>query len=395
MLIDKIKYYVGILKRVSSREIEILVSRPIYILGIIIAPLVCCAIYIPMMNSGLPQRIPAGIVDLDKTPTSRALVRNLNSLEMLDVASQPNSFTEAREDVQSGKIYGFLIIPEGFEAKAMSGRQPEISYYTNNAYFIPGALLFKGFKTMSILSSGQVTMQTKLATGEYEYQIMPQLQPVSYEAIPLGNPWLNYSIYLNNNLLPGMLQLMILLMTCFSIGHEVKRQSAREWISDSNNSIILAITGKLLPQTLIFSLIGIFYLSLMYGYLKFPHANGFLPMIMAMVMLVVASQSVGVIIMSFVPSLRVGLSVAGLYGVLSLSLAGFTFPTEAMYEPMRIFSEIVPLRHYFLIYAGQALNGIPFHYSLLQYFYLFVFFAASLPLLKRLKLAMLRQIYVP
>lgn len=395
MLIDKIKYYVGILKRVSSREIEILVSRPLYILGIIIAPLVCCAIYIPMMNSGLPQRIPAGIVDLDQTPTSRALIRNLNAMEMLDVVSQPNSFTEAREAIQSGKIYGFLIIPEGFEAKAMSGRQPEISYYTNNAYFIPGALLFKGFKTMSILSSGQVTMQTKLATGEYEYQIMPQLQPVSYDVMPLGNPWLNYSIYLNNNLLPGMLQLMILLMTCFSIGHEVKRQSAREWLSESNNSIILAIAGKLLPQTLIFSLVGIFYLSLMYGYLKFPHANGFLPMILAMVMLVVASQSVGVIIMSFVPSLRVGLSVAGLYGVLSLSLAGFTFPTEAMYAPIRIFSEIIPLRHYFLIYSGQALNGIPFHYSILQYFYLFIFFAASLPLLRRLKLAMLRQIYVP
>lgn len=395
MLIDKIKYYVDILKRVSGREIEIIISRPIYILGIIIAPLLCCAIYIPMMSSGLPQKIPAGVVDLDNTPTSRALVRNLNSLEMMDVVSQPASFTEAREDVQMGRIYGFLIIPEGFEAKAMSGRQPEISYYTNNAYFIPAALLFKGFKTMTVLSSGKVTMQTKLAKGEYEYQIMPQLQPISYEAVALGNPWLNYSVYLNNNLLPGMLQLMILLMTCFCIGQEAKRQTAREWISESNNSIILAITGKLLPQTILFSLIGIFYLSLMYGYLKFPHANGFLPMVVAMVMLVVASQSVGVIIMSFVPSLRVGLSAAGLYGVLSLSLAGFTFPTEAMYEPMQIFSEIVPLRHYFLIYCGQSLNGIPIHYSLMQYLYLFAFFAAALPLLKRLKLAMLRQIYVP
>ena len=395
MLIDRIKYYAGILKRISWREIEILLSRPVYLLGIVVAPLVCCALFLPLMRSGLPQRIPTGIVDLDKSVTSRNLVRNLNSLETLEVVSQPNSFTEAREAVQKGVIFGFLIIPEGFEAKALSGRQPEISYYTNNAYFIPGALLFKGFKTMTILSSGQVTLQTKLAKGEYEYQIMPQLQPVSYDAVALGNPWLNYSIYLNNSLLPGMLHLMVLLMTCFCIGQEVKRRTAREWLAESGNSIILAITGKLLPQTLLFSLTGTFCLSLMYGYMKFPHANGFLPMIAAMVMMVVAAQSVGVIIMSFVPSLRVGLSVAGLYGVLSLSLAGFTFPTEAMYEPLRIFSEIIPLRHYFLIYSGQALNGIPFHYSILQYFYLFTFFAASLPLLKRLKLAVLRQNYVP
>lgn len=395
MFIDRVKYYADILKRVSGREIEIILSRPVYILGIVIAPLVCCALFLPMMQCGLPQRIPAGIVDLDKTPTSRTLIRSLDALEAISITEQPESFTEARESIQKGKIYGFLIIPEGFEAKAMSGRQPEISYYTNNAYFIPGALLFKAFKTMTVLSSGQVTMQTELAKGEYEYQIMPRLQPVSYEAVALGNPWLNYSIYLNNSLLPGMLQLMVLLMTCFTIGQEVKRKSAREWLAESNNSIILAITGKLLPQTLLFSLTGIFFLSMMYGYLKFPHLNGFAPMVVAMVMLVVAAQSVGVIIMSFVPSLRVGLSVAGLYGVLSLSLAGFTFPTEAMYEPLRIFSEIVPLRHYFLIYSGQALNGIPLHYSIMQYFYLFIFFAASLPLLKRLKLAMLRQIYVP
>ncbi|MEG1642518.1 MAG: ABC transporter permease [Bacteroidales bacterium] len=383
------------LRSVIARECKILVSRPIYLFGIIIVPLICYITFLSLMHNGLPQKIPTGIVDLDHTASSRNFIRNLNALDLVDITIQANSFTEAKKVMQKGDIYGFLIIPENFEAKAMSGRQPEISYYTNSAYYIPSSLLFKSFKTMSILASGKIVMQTKLAKGEYDYQIMPQLQPINYDVMALGNPWLNYSVYLNNNLLPGMLQLMVMLMTVFSIGQEVKMRKSRAWIEKANNSIIIAITGKLLPQTILFIFMGIFCQIIMFGYMHFPHANGFLPMAVAMAMLIVASQSLGVIIMSIVPSLRIGLSAAGLIGILSISLAGFTFPTLAMYVPFRLFSELIPIRHYFLIYADQALNGAPLYYSIMQYLYLFLFFAASFPLLKRLKLAMLRQIYVP
>lgn len=383
------------LRCVIARECKILVSRPIYLFGIVIVPLICYVTFLGLMHNGLPQKIPTGIVDLDHTVASRNFIRNLNALDLVDVTMQPNSFTDAREAMQKGEIYGFLIIPEDFEAKAMSGRQPEISYYTNSAFYIPSSLLYKSFKTMSVLASGKIVLQTKLAKGEYDYEIMPQLQPISYDVMALGNPWLNYSVYLNSNLLPGLLQLMVMLMTCLSIGQEVKARRSRAWIGEANNSIIIALTGKLLPQTVLFVIMGLFCQIIMFGYMHFPLASGFLPMAIAMIMLVVASQSLGVIIMGLVPSLRIGLSASALIGILSISLAGFTFPTLAMYAPFRLFSNLIPIRHYFLIYSDQALNGAPLYYSIMQYLYLFLFFAASFLLLKRLKLAMLRQIYVP
>lgn len=90
-----------------------------------------------------------------------------------------NSFTEARELMQAGDIFGFLIIPEDFEAKAIAGRQPEISFYTNDAYYIPASLLYKSFKTMSVLASGAVVRQVLLSAGAEESQIMAKLQPDS------------------------------------------------------------------------------------------------------------------------------------------------------------------------------------------------------------------------
>ena len=378
-----------------QRELSRLVSRPIYVLCMIVAPLFSFGFLLSLMGEGLPSKIPVAIVDLDHSPASRNFTRQLGAQESVDVAYTLNSFSDARATMQSGEIFGFLVIPEDFEARALAGRQPEISFYTNNAYYIPGSLLYKSFKTMSVLASGAIVQQLLLATGASEEQIMPKLQPIPIDMHALGNPWINYSIYLNNTFMPGLLQLMIFLVTVFSIGTEMKHGTSREWLRRADNSIIIAMTGKLLPQTIIFFAVGLMCQSLLYGYLHFPMNGNIWHMILAMFLLVIASQSMAVIMMSFAPSLRIGLSIAGLTGILAISITGFSFPVPAMYTPFQVITNILPLRHYFLIYVDQALNGIPLYYSRIHYIALICFALASLPLLKRLKTALERQVYVP
>ncbi|MBQ7824066.1 MAG: ABC transporter permease [Bacteroidaceae bacterium] len=380
---------------VARREMRRWVSRPLYILCIVLLPLFGFLFFLTLMDEGLPRRLPAGVVDLDRSAASRNFVRQLNSFSETNIVLAADSYTEAREAVQAGEIYGFVVIPEGFEAKAMAGRRPTLTFYTNNIFFIPGALLFKDFKTMSVLASGAVVQQTLLAKGAYEYQMSPQLQPIVTDMHSLGNPWISYAIYLCNNFLPGMLQLMVLLVTVFSIGSEMKHRTSREWLHTGQGSIIIALSGKLMPQTVLFFIMGLFCQILLYGYWHFPLNNHFWHMALAMFLLVLASQSYAVIMMSFAPSLRIGLSIAGLFGIISFSITGFSFPTPAMYTPFQVLSNIFPLRHYFLIYADQALNGIPLYYSRVQYLALLLFAIASVPLLPRLKQALIKQVYVP
>ncbi len=101
---------------------------------------------------------------------------------------------------------------------------------------------------MSVLASGAVVRQVLLSAGAEESQIMAKLQPIATDMHALGNPWISYSVYLNNSFLPGLLQLMILLVTVFSIGSEMKRATSREWLRTADDSIIIAITGKLIPK---------------------------------------------------------------------------------------------------------------------------------------------------
>ncbi len=377
------------------REVYRIIGSPVCLICMIGMPLFAFLFFLSMMNNGLPEKLPVAVVDLDNSASSRNFVRQLASQQQVNIVSEPQSFTAAREAMQRNEIFGFLVIPPRFEELTMAAHQPEISFYTNNAYFIPGSLLYKSFKTMSVLASGAVVSHVLTSTGVPETNIKPLLQPIAPEMHPIGNPWLNYSIYLNNSFIPATIQLMVLMVTIYSIGIEIKRGTSRRWMRTAGDSIVIAMTGKLLPQTCIFAAVGVLGQSILYGFLHFPLHCPAWHMIFAMILLIIASQGLAVILLSFAPSLRVGFSAAAVIGILSFSLGGFSFPVSSMYAPFKMLSNLIPVRHYFLIYASQALNGYPLYYCRWHYVAFICFAVASIVLLPRLKQALLHPRYEP
>ena len=380
---------------VMKRECRRLVSRPLYLFCMVIAPLFCYIFFTTLMDSGLPTNLPVGAVDMDQSATSRNLIRNLDAFGQTGVVAHYGSIADARIAVQEGKIYGFFYIPKGLSADAQIQRQPKISFYTNNSYLIAGSLLFKDMKMMSELAAGAAGRSVLYAKGATEDQAMGFLQPIVIDTHPLNNPWLNYSVYLCNTLVPGVLMLMIFMITVYSIGTEIKDRTAREWLRMSNNSIYIALAGKLLPHTVIFFIMGIFYNIYLYGFLHFPCNSGILPMILATLCLVLASQCCGIVMIGTLPTLRLGLSFASLWGVISFSISGFSFPVMAMHPVLQALSNLFPLRHYFLIYVDQALNGYSMIYSWPNYMALLIFMMLPFLVVHRLKEALIYYKYVP
>ncbi len=354
------KKYIA-LWNVMKRESRRLVSRPLYLFCMVIAPLFCYVFFTTLMDSGLPVNMPVGVVDQDMTSTSRQLMRNLDAFEQTAIVAHYPTINEARAAMQKGEIYGFYYIPKGTTAKAQSQRQPTVSFYTNNTLLIAGSLLYKDMKMMSELASGAAARTSLYAKGATEDQAMAFLQPIVIDTYPLNNPWLNYSVYLCNTFAPGVLMLLIFMITVYSIG--IKDRTAREWLRMGNNSIYISLAGKLLPHTAIFFLMGILYNVYLYGFLHFPCNSGIMPMLLATLCLVLASQGMGVLMIGTLPTLRLGLSFASLWGVLSFSMCGLSFPAMAMHPVLQGLANLFPLRHYFLIYVDQALNGYPMIYS--------------------------------
>ena len=188
---------------------------------------------------------------------------------------------------------------------------------------------------------------------------------------------------------------MIFLVTAFSICSEEKRGTSREWLATSHGSITLALIGKLLPHTVIFSAVGLFIQAYMFGFLHYPINCDVWVMILTMIIFVMSNQALAVFICGIVPNLRWALSISCLLGMLSFSIGAFSFPLEQMYGSIAIFSYIIPSRYYFLIYADQALNGFPLYYSRFYFVALLAFLLLPLFVAGRLKKAQLNPVYVP
>ncbi|MDO4181374.1 MAG: ABC transporter permease, partial [Bacteroidales bacterium] len=198
---------------IFRRELRIFAHRPLFLFTMIVAPMLCIVFFTTLMADGLPTKLPAGLVDEDDTHITRTVTRILDSMEETNLVARYPDFSTARKAMQRGEIYGFFYIPRGLTEEAIANRQPRLSFYTNDTYFVPGTLLMKDLRYACELSGLALTRENLYAHGLTEEQAMGIIQPIVIETHPLNNPHLDYSVYLNNILLPGILILLIMLCT--------------------------------------------------------------------------------------------------------------------------------------------------------------------------------------
>lgn len=382
------------IKAIILRELRGYSRRPLFLFCMIVAPVLCAVFFVTLMDKGLPTRLPAGIVDEDNTNISRTIVRTIDAMEEADIVASYPSFTAARQAMQRGEIFSFFYIPKGTTEEALANRQPKISFYTNEAYFVPGSLLMKDFRTASELSGLALTRETLYARGATEDKAMGIIQPITVETHPINNPTLDYAVYLNNILVPGILILLIMLSASYTIGMEWKFGTQKQLYAMAGNSSSIALAGKLLPQTILFTLMFVFYDVFFYRIAGYPCNVSIRHMMLLGFLTVLASQAFGVFFFGvFLGKMRTAMCLCSLWGILSFSLAGFTYPVTAMTPFLQHLAWLFPLRHYYLIYVNQALDGYSILYVWTSVLALLCFLILPLAVLPRYRTAFLKYKY--
>ena len=383
------------LAMIGRRELKMYSHRPLFLFCMIIAPLFCLIYLTSLMSEGLPTKLPAAMVDEDNTHITHTITRILGSMEEVKIVHHYRSFGEARKAMQRGEIYGFFYLPKNTTAKALASRQPRISFYTNECYYVPGNLLMRDMRYASELTGLALTREKLYAHGLTERQAMGVLQPIKIETHPLNNPYLDYSVYLNNMLIPGIFILLVMLSAAYTIGIEWKRNTQLLLYRLSGESPFTAIFGKLLPQTLVFWLIATLYAVYFYRYLQFPCNSGIMSMILIGMLTVLVAQGLAAFIFGVCGQMRLSMCLCSLWGILSFSLAGFTFPVTAMDGVLQKLSVVFPLRHYYLLYVNQALNGYSIVYAWRSLLAMAVFALLPVLTLRHYRSLFLNHKYVP
>lgn len=376
------------------RECGILRKNPMYMLCMVVFPIFVLLFFTTMMDEGQPQEMPVGVVDLDNTSTTRTLIRKLNDFQTSNVVRHYSSVTEARTAIQHNEIYAFLYIPKGTTSKMVASRQPKISFYYTNTSLTAGSLLFRDLKTVSTLGSAGLGQATMRAKGMTDQQIMTFLQPITLSFHPLNNPWINYNQYLSTMLVPATFLLFVMLLTAYSLGSELKTQRGKELMERSGDNILIAILGKLLPQTLIYVTMMYIHQFYMYEVLGFTHQGGLGWILADGLLAVLAAQGFATFIFCIIPTMRMSMSICSLWGVLSYSLVGTAFPIFIMDAPIQVLAYLFPMRHYWLIYALNVFNGYSIETTWMNFGMLIVFTVLPLPFLWKARKAFLTFIYL-
>ena len=375
---------------VVRRELRIMRNRPIYLLGSVVTVAFCAIFFLTFLKQGLPHDLPIGIVDLDNSSLSRNFSRQLDATQLGKVLKY-DSFAQAREDMQSGKITAVCVIPAGMYADVQASRRPTFTYYLNGLYFVGGALSYKNILTMINLADGAVQREVLRAKGVNEDAIMGRIQPVNVDVHQIGNQYTNYGYYLTNIFLPGVLALTVVIILIYSLGAELKYGTSRHLLSTAGGSMYNALFGKLVVYTTLFSVIGLILILLMYDWMHFPIKGSIWNMFLAIVLLVLASESVAIFIIGLLPIPRLALSIGALYSVLAFSMSGFTLPVETMPPYIQGLAEAFPLRHYFLFYSREVIFGTGFAGWWQEVIHLLIFLLLPSLVIYRLKGAYIRQ----
>lgn len=381
--------------RVAQRECGILARSPIYLFCMVIFPILSIFLFTSMMDSGQPLKMPMGVVDLDNTTTTRALIRRLDAMQTTHVTAYYNSPAEARKAMQQNKIYAFLYFPKGTSEKLLAARQPKVSFYYNGAYFTAGALLMRDLKTVTTLGSAAVGQATLQAKGYTDRQIATALQPIAIDLHLVGNPWINYNSYLTTFIVPGILLLFVLLISAYCLGTELKFNRAKELMKVADGDIYAAVIGKFLPHTLIWLTIFYGFMWYILDHLQFPHQGSVWVVLLLGLLIVLAAEGFAIFMFGIIPSLRMSMSICSLWGVLSFSTCGAAFPVFAMDAPLTALSVLFPLRHYCLIYQHNVFNGHPLEVAWFNYMAFGIFIIMPLFVMRNIRKAMLEYEYIP
>lgn len=344
---------------VISRELHRMYSHRIYLVACVVLPLFSLVFMATIFGNGQMENLPVGVVDADNTSASREIVRKTDATSSLQVTNRYANETEARKALLKKEIYGYLFIPSNFAEKVGNNEETTLCYYYHNAMLSVGEELHATFENLLKQISVTPIVTEAVALGEEETTIVSFLMPTEEEEFPTYNVNRNYKIYLSQPFFFVLLQVLLLLVTIYALGSESKFKTSDKWLETAGGNIGIAVLGKLLPYTFIFTLMGMFANVVFFGWMQIPLPCNLGIINGVTVLFILATQALALFLYSIFPVMSLIISVASMIGSLGATLSGVTFPVVFMDKPVYLVSFLFPVRHFMevvqsLLYLGGS-----------------------------------------
>lgn len=356
-------------------------------------PLVTIIFFSTMFYGGTIEDLPIIVTDNDHTTSSNQLLSMISATRGVEIADYASSSLEAEEILRRGDAYALLLIPEGLERNIYGSKPTDIECYISGTNLSASGIIEREIESCTRSFAAGIEIEKLKAQGVNQHKVIQEVMPINILIHTISNPYINYGYYLAPIFMFMALAIFTTLTTTYSFGRELYYATAPRWLASAENNIVAATIGKLLPTTVIMVTLSQLIYFVLFVLMSMECVGSYLTLTIGSVIFILAYQSVAVFITTITSNMRLALSLGGGYAVMAFTFSGITFPTSAMFEAMRMLSNIFPLRWFSEIFIDQAMRGAPLMYTLKPLLALAIFTLIPLPVIKRLRQISLTPIY--
>lgn len=317
-----------------------------------------------LFGAGVAQDLPVAITDYDQSTLSRQMTRYINATSSIELTYHCTDELEAKNLLQRADVYGYIVIPKGFEKEIYKGENPEVICYLNNQFILPAGLIQKDFLAGSGTFSAGIQLDKQQKKGNTLEVALNTLQSVKTDLHLLYNPYTNYNYYLNFALLPMMFQIIVMVISIYTLGLVMKKRKGKKLYKLGNRNIWSVMFGKLLPYTISFSIVGLLMNIYLFQKIGVPTQTSLVDSLILIVLLVFATQALSIGFVTLSRDLRSAMSYGGGFAALGFSFSAYTFPMEGLPRSMEWLAQLFPYTHFMKLYVNIALKNIPIQYSI-------------------------------
>jgi len=363
-------------------------TRPLYILLTLIFPLIAFAFFWIIFHQGIPRNLPVAVLDEDQSVLSHKITRMIDATASMKVSNKISSMPEGQSLLRKGDSYALINLPKHLEHDALEGSAPQVVNYYNNQYLLAGSIINRDVRQVIGTVSAGIDLSIRQKSGEMTAAAIAHLEPVQLKTEVLFNPYTNYLYFLAGTLNPTMLQIFVLMISIYALGIELKEGTARELLESAGDNPWKAVIGKLLPYTIIFTILGLFMNTFHFNYLGAPQKGSIFLIGVSTILFILANQAIALFLIAITSNARLALSMGAFYSSTAFAFVALTFPIIAMPMIAKMWAAILPLNYYLKIFVDQSMRGAAVSISLTD-FGVIILFILILPLIAMLRMPQL------
>jgi ABC-type multidrug transport system permease subunit len=302
-------------------------------------------------TSGDIDHIPTAIVDRDRSPTSRALVRALENTETFDAGYYPRDEEEARGLVDMGTVLVAVLIPSGFEETVIASTKPaQVQIILDGAD--PSAARAAGISAEGAVAA--FARQLTLARFGHVVDRWGEIIRLDMRV------WFNEELKTSNYEVPSELGFMLvgvaLMIASLGIARERELGTLEQLMVTPLRSGELII-GKALPVLVLAYTDFLLMLALVVYVFKVP-MRGSWSLLLGIAFFYLLIEMVWGLMISAVSKTQVqALLLAFMLMMVEVVFSGYAFPVENMPWLLQRIANFVPIKHWLLILRGILLKG--------------------------------------